>query len=153
MAKAFSLQPLLELMQERADEATRHLGRLIAAEQNAKSRLELLEQYREEYNQRFRESQQGGLTPLAWRNFQDFMARIDVAIEQQKQIVTNAARDTATGQTHWQEQNKRLKAIDTLSERHQCAERLREGKRDQKQQDEFAARKRDSGFEPNDPDE
>lgn len=152
MAKPFTLQPLLEIMQERADEATRKLGQLIAAEQSAKSRLELLEQYREEYNQRFRDSQQNGLTPLAWRNFQDFMARIDLAIEQQRQIVSNSNRDTVVGQTHWQEQNKRLKAIDTLSDRHQIAERLREGKQEQKQQDEYASRRRDVGFDSDDND-
>ena len=56
MAQAFSLQPLLELMQTRTDEATRQLGKLIAAEQNAKSRLQMLEQYREEYAQRMREA-------------------------------------------------------------------------------------------------
>lgn len=150
MAKPFSLQPLLEIMQERTDEATRKLGQLIAAEQDARSRLQLLEQYREEYNQRFRESQQGGLTPLAWRNFQEFMARIDLAISQQQNIVANSARNTQQGQAAWQEQNQRLKAIDTLADRHQNAERWREGKKEQKQMDEFAARRRDSGFDPED---
>lgn len=142
MTKPFSLQPLLELMQTRADEAARRLGQLIAAEQNQKSRLKLLEQYREEYHQRFRESSQAGMTPLAWRNFQDFLGRIDEAITQQRQIVANSERDTAQGQDHWREQSKRLKAIDTLSDRHAASERYREGKREQKLQDEFAARKK-----------
>lgn len=147
MTRPFSLQPLLELMQTRSDDATRRLGQLIAAEQSAKSRLELLEQYRAEYSQRFRESSQTGMTPLAWRNFQDFIGRIDEAIEQQKQLVTNSARNTAAGQNHWREQNKRLKAIDTLSNRHDSSERYREGKLDQKLHDEFATRKRNGGFD------
>ena len=147
MTRPFSLQPLLELMQTRSDDATRRLGQLIAAEQSAKSRLELLEQYRDEYSQRFRESSQTGMTPFAWRNFQDFIGRIDEAIEQQKQLVANSARNTAVGQSHWQEQNKRLKAIDTLSNRHENNERYREGKLDQKLHDEFAARKRNGGFD------
>ena len=44
MAQPFSLQPLLELMQTRTDEATRQLGKLIAAEQSQRSRLQMLEQ-------------------------------------------------------------------------------------------------------------
>jgi len=147
MTKGFSLQPLLDLMQTRADEATRRLGQLIAAEHGARSRLELLEQYREEYAQRFRESSQAGMSPLAWRNFQDFIARIDEAIVQQRQLVAQSERSTADGQTHWKEQNKRLKAIDTLSDRHQNLERRREGKHEQKQLDEFAARKQEKGFD------
>lgn len=148
MTKPFTLQPLLELMQTRTDEATRRLGRLIADERSAHSRLELLEQYREEYNQRFRESSQSGMTPLAWRNFQDFIGRIDEAIEQQRQVVAHSQRNTAAGQAHWQAQNTRLKAIDTLSDRHQASERYREDKLEQKQQDEFAARPNKQGFEP-----
>lgn len=141
MTKPFNLQPLLELMQTRTDEATRQLGQLIAAEQNAKSRLQLLEQYREEYSQRLRESIAKGLTPVALRNYQDFLARIDDAIDQQKQAVAQSEQSTAAGQAQWREQNKRLKAIDTLSQRHEERERYREGRLDQKQQDEFAARK------------
>ena len=36
MTEKFSLQPLLNIMQERSDEATRKLGKLIAAENNEK---------------------------------------------------------------------------------------------------------------------
>lgn len=129
-------------MQDRSDEATRQLGRLIAEEQSAQSRLALLEQYREEYNQRFRESSQNGMTPQAWRNFQEFMGRIDEAIAQQRLVVASSKQNTETGQAQWKEQNTRLKAIDTLSDRHLINERYREGKMEQKLQDEFAARPR-----------
>lgn len=141
MARPFSLQPLLELMQTRADESTRRLGQLIAAEQSARSRLQLLEQYREEYAQRYREAASNGLTPAALRNFQDFMARIDEAITQQRLAVAESERNTADGQAAWREQNKKLKAIDTLSQRHDSRERYRENKLGQKEQDEFAARR------------
>ena len=79
MAQSFSLQPLLELMQTRTDEATRQLGKLIAAEQNAKSRLQMLEQYREEYAQRLREATAQGITRSVLHNYQDFLARNDQA--------------------------------------------------------------------------
>lgn len=141
MAKPFSLQPLLEIMQTRADDATRRLGQLIAEEQNAKSRLQLLEQYRSEYVSRFSQAASQGLSPLAWRNYQDFIGRIDEAISQQRQVVVSSERNTVNGQVQWQEQNKKLKAIDALSDRHDARERYREGKAEQKEQDEFAARK------------
>ena len=139
MSKEFSLQPLLELMQTRTDEATRRLGQLIASEQSAKSRLQLLEQYREEYNQRFREAAQLGLSPQSWSNYQEFLGRIDEAVQQQRTVVAGAERHTASGQEHWREQNKRLKAIDTLSLRHQAEELRTESRREQKQQDELSS--------------
>lgn len=141
MAQPFSLQPLLEIMQSRTDEATRKLGQLIAAEQSQKSRLQMLEQYREEYAQRMREVTAQGVTRLVLHNYQDFLGRIDEAIKQQRIEVANSEKGTKQGQEQWQAQNKQLKAIDTLSLRHDARERYRENKQEQKLQDEFTTRK------------
>src|SRR5574343_595886 len=141
MAQAFSLQPLLELMQTRADEATRNLGKLIAAEQSQRTRLQMLEQYREEYAQRLRESATQGITRLVMLNYQDFLARIDEAVEQQRIVVQNSELSNKAGQEQWKAQNKQLKAIDTLSQRHEARQRHRENKQEQKLLDEFTTRR------------
>lgn len=141
MAQPFSLQPLLEVMQTRTDEATRKLGQLIAAEQNQRSRLQMLEDYRAEYAQRMSEATAQGVTRLVLHNYQDFLARIDQAIEQQRRTVMDSENSTKAGQEHWKNQNKQLKAIDTLSLRHDARERYKEGKQEQKLQDEFSSRK------------
>jgi len=135
------------VMQNRTDEATRKLGRLIAAENSQRSRLQMLEDYRNEYAQRLRDAATQGVTPTVLLNYQDFLARIDEAIQQQRQAVINSEQSTKAGQEHWHTQNKQLKAIDTLSQRHEARERYQENKLDQKLQDEFAARK----FANNDP--
>ena len=97
MAQTFPLQTLLELMQNRTDEASRKLGQLITAEQSQRSRLQMLEQYRDEYAQRMREATAEGITRLILRNYQDFLARIDEAIEQQRQAVKNSEISTKAG--------------------------------------------------------
>jgi flagellar FliJ protein len=141
MSRDFALQPLLELMRDRTDVATRRLGQLIGAEQDARKRLALLGQYREEYFQRFREAQAAGLTPHAWSNYQDFIDRLDLAILQQTAQVETSVRNTAAGQEHWRTQNTRLKAIDTLAVRHRQALLKKDARQEQKQLDEFAARR------------
>jgi len=141
MSQPFTLQPLLELMQNRTDEATRKLGQLIAAEQNAKSRLQMLEQYRAEYADKLRDAIAQGMTRQVLANYQDFLGRIDEAIQQQTRVVQQTENNTLHGQQHWKEQNTRLKAIDTLSIRHDAKEKQREEKREQKLLDEFSARK------------
>ena len=143
MTRPFPLQTVLELMQTRADEATQQLARLIASERDAKSKLDLLQQYRDEYATRFREAAQNGMTRIQWQNYQEFLNRLDEAISQQHQNVAQQERNTATGQMNWQQQRKNLKAIDTLSDRHFPRENTREVKREQKAQDEFAARPND----------
>lgn len=151
MPQPFSLQPLLEVMQTRTDDATRTLGKLIAAEQSQRSRLQMLEQYREEYAQRLREATLQGVTRFVLLNYQDFLARIDEAIKQQRMAVDNSELSTKAGQDHWQAQNKQLKAIDTLSQRHDIRERYRENRQDQKLQDEFSSRKYSIKDNPDNP--
>lgn len=136
----FSLQPLLDLMQERTDEATRRLGQLIAAEQSARGRLELLVQYREEYLGGFRAEQSAGLSLQSWRNYQEFLGQLDEAIRQQAREVEISEQNRVKGQKHWKEQHTRLKAIDTLAIRHEQAEEKKELKREQKLHDEIATR-------------
>lgn len=144
MARPFPLQTVLELMQTRADEATQQLARLIANERDARNKLEMLQQYRNEYALRFQQASQLGLTPSQWQNYQDFLGRLDDAIESQQGNVRQQAESTNQGRNAWQEKRKTLKAFDTLSERHQARETARELKQDQKAQDEFAARRKDS---------
>ena len=147
MVKPFSLQTVLELMQARTDDATQRLARLIASERDAKNKLEMLQQYRDEYANRFRQLAQNGMTQREWRNYQEFLIRLDEAIEAQRQTLALQVLNTAAGQHNWQEQRKKLKAFDTLSDRHFASENAREQKRDQKIQDEFAARRRDDEAE------
>lgn len=140
MAKPFSLQMVLDLMRNRHDEATQSLARLLAAERDAKKKLEMLLQYREEYTTRFREAAQDGLGQPEWRNFQEFLNRLDQAITQQLQSVSLQEAHTAAGQAEWWQQQKRLKAFDALSERHRASEARWESRQEQKTQDEFATR-------------
>lgn len=141
MRKPFALQPVLDLMQTRADDATRRLAQLIAAERNAREKLTMLQQYRDEYADRFRQSARNGLGQHEWRNYQEFLDRLDEAIQQQRTAVDQQEQHTALGQKHWQQQRTRLKAFDTLSQRHDQTEMRSEQKREQKEQDEFSSRR------------
>ena len=140
MTKPFSLQTVLDLMQTRADEATQQLARLIANERDAREKLTMLQQYRDEYANRFRQAAQKGLSPREWSNYQAFLDRLDEAVAVQTKAVAQQAKNTEAGQAQWQRQQKKLKAIDTLSDRHFAHEEAQEQRREQKQQDEFATR-------------
>lgn len=144
MTKPFSLQTVLDLMQIRADDATLHLARLIANERDAKNKLATLQQYRDEYAARFRQSAENGLSQGEWHNFREFINRLDEAISAQQQAVNAQVEKTAVGQRQWQQQRKKLKAFGTLSERHFASEEAIEIRREQKTQDEFASRLKDN---------
>jgi flagellar FliJ protein len=143
--KPFALQTVLDLMQSRTDDATRRLAQLIAMEKDARNKFDMLQQYRDDYASRFRLAAQNGISQREWSNYQEFLNRLDEAINQQGQTVGLQERHTAAGQVQWQQQRTKLKAFDTLSQRHDASELALEVRREQKTQDEFASRHYDNG--------
>ena len=142
----FSLQPLLDLMKEKNDAATRRLGQLIAAENNEKKRLKMLEDYRTDYSAQFLKATQAGISSLEMLNFRDFLARIDEAIAAQTAALERSRENTIQGKKEWQAQNTKMKAIDTLKDRFNQKNAYLENKREQKLQDEFSSRKKPKAF-------
>ncbi|MDR2031083.1 MAG: flagellar export protein FliJ, partial [Azoarcus sp.] len=119
MPDKFPLQPLLDLANTRMDEATRHLGELIASERNGKQKLELLQRYRAEYSERFVAAARDGIGPDAMRNYSNFIARLDEAIDAQHRVVEQSHLHTSQGQQQWIAQHTKVRAFDTLSQRFQ----------------------------------
>ncbi|MCB1886701.1 MAG: flagellar export protein FliJ [Rhodocyclaceae bacterium] len=140
MSENFPLQKLLDLAQERTDDAARKLGELIGAEKEDDRKLALLQEYRSEYQGRFMDAARTGIGPDEWRNFTAFINRLDEAIEQQQKIVEAARGRTAAGQQAWLSERNRMKAFDALSQRHQKALQRKEARQDQQLTDEHAAK-------------
>lgn len=140
MSKPFPLQTLLDLSQMRMDDAAKRLGQLLAGEQEAGARLVLLQQYRAEYHARFVAEASNGIGRDVLSNYQTFLARLDEAIIQAELMVTQSKQRTAAGQQEWIDRRGRVQAYDTLSQRHRSHEQRIENRRDQKVQDEHAAR-------------
>lgn len=141
MTRAFPLQSLLDLSQLRLDEAARKLGDLIAGEQEASRRHDLLVQYREEYRTRFVAAAQDGLSPGEWQNYAGFLSRLDEAIAQAHSAMTSTKQRTVAGQQEWVAKRGRVKAFDTLSVRHQSRVAYQDQRQEQKASDEHAARR------------
>lgn len=138
--KAFPLQSLLDLSNVRMDDAARKLGQLLASEQEVGKTLALLEQYREEYETRFRQAAQNGLTREEWSNYQSFLGRLDEAVAQQRTLVEASKQRTVDGQREWLDKRNRVKAFDALSQRHKACEVRSEARTEQRAQDELAAK-------------
>lgn len=149
MARSFPLQTLQDLSALRLDQATRKLGELIAGEQEATRRHQLLVEYRAEYAARFVAAAQSGLGPREWQNFQSFLGKLDDAIAQAQLMVSQSQTRTAYGQRAWIAQRGDLKAWETLAERHQSRQRQAETRQQQMGLDEFGSRRSfDASDEP-----
>lgn len=141
MANLFALQTLIELAVTEVDEAAQRLGRAVKNVDGARQKLELLSNYREEYVNRFQQTMANGFTPMAYRNYQNFMEKLDTAIHGQEQIVREAERRAEGERNAWRESERKRISYDALKTRAETAIEKKEAKREQKQSDEAAARK------------
>ena len=117
MTARFHLQPLLDLANTRTDEAARKLGELVAAERDVEQKLKMLEDYRQEYNERFVQAARDGLSPDAWRNYSAFINKLENAATQQYQGVLQVREALAECRTQWLEAQQRRKAVELLLEK------------------------------------
>ncbi|WP_019141174.1 flagellar export protein FliJ [Noviherbaspirillum massiliense] len=140
MATNSAIDTLVELATTQADEAAKRLGLAIRACEDSEQKLALLLQYRDDYQARFQSGLVSGLTAAAYRNFRNFMDKLDLAISGQQQIVDDAKRRIQQERSTWQETERKRMSYDTLAGRALREQQRKESRRDQKAMDEFATR-------------
>lgn len=141
MKDTFRLKAVQDLAQRRHDDAAAHLGALNSEAAKAEAKLNMLLQYREEYRARYRAAVQNNLHSAGWKNFHDFLEKLDEAIEQQRAAVVLSRQAVQRGRAEWQSAQRDVRAYDTLAQRHSRAEADRMKRIDQRLMDEFASRK------------
>jgi flagellar protein FliJ len=139
MTKRSALDTLLELAQTRTDDAARRLGVLNTQGVDMETKLALLTEYWNEYSARFQISMQQGITAADWRNYQEFLNKLDAAIVQQREVLATTRQRVEAGQVAWQSAKRTLKSYDTLALRQAGAEMLRMARHEQKETDERAS--------------
>lgn len=136
MPNALPLARLIELAQNKTDEATRRLGQLQTARTGAAEKLEMLLQYRQEYMDQMQQQLREGVAAAQLRNFEQFIDTLGGAIEQQRALTLQADTRLAYGRSDWQSTKRRLSSFDTLAERVQQQALLLINKREQRDSDE-----------------
>lgn len=141
MAHPSALDTLIDLAATESDAAAKELGRAVREADDAAQKLAMLVQYRDDYSTRLHSGMGSGLTASAFRNFQVFIGKIDDAIAGQQQIVKQAQLRIERQRGVWQHSERKRLSYGTLANRAQQAALHKQNKRDQKQMDEFAARR------------
>lgn len=135
-----ALSTLIELAENEVENAAKNLGRMIKARDDANEQLNLLNQYRSDYEIRFQSNAQQGLNVTQFTNFQAFIVKLDQAVDGQKKLIQDAEYRIEIAKKNWQECEKKRLSYKTLIDRNAANELKKENKRDQKQTDERATR-------------
>jgi flagellar FliJ protein len=141
MAAAFALQPLLDLAERRLEAATAELQRLAALRQQAEDSLAQLRGRHAQYSTELQRALARGIEPDRLRDYRAFLARLERAVGLQAEELERRRRAWADAHARWLELRRREQALGVLRRRHQMAEAVREGRREQRQQEELISRK------------
>lgn len=140
MTTSSALHILIELAGTESDDAARRLGQAVRTGEEAEQKLSLLVQYRDDYATRLQNGMGAGLAAADYRNYQNFIDKLDQAIHGQQLVVEQAQQRIGAERAAWQACERKRLSYGTLADRAQQREALREQRRDQKQTDELAAR-------------
>lgn len=140
MAAGFRLQPVVEVARRRLDAATTELQKLAARRSEANAKLQQLEGFLAEYRALLRDALTQGVESDRLRDFNVFLAKLEYAIALQSAEVQRCAQAWEEAHRRWLELRSREQALAVLQRRHRSAERQREARDEQKQQDALAVR-------------
>ena len=141
MATPSALNTLIDLAHKETDEAAKQLGVALRAGDEAAQKLDLLLQYRNDYAERCQSNLSTGISTTHFNNFQVFMQKLDHAISGQQKVVSDTQQRIAQARAAWQACEQKKMSFVTLAERANKEQARRELWRDQKQNDEHAARR------------
>ena len=133
------LKKLLELAQKQSDDSVLKLGKLNVKCQEAQQKLDLLIQYRKNYQENLQQASQNGIRHIEWKNYTVFINKLDNAISEQRLAVKHAENDRNIGNDEFNSCQRKLKAYDTLHQHQLKLENQRQNKREQKELDEFTS--------------
>ena len=108
--------------------------------EEANQKLELLQQYCDDYAQRCQTSLSNGISATHFNNYRVFMQKLEHAIVGQQTVVSQANQRAEQARVVWQVCEQKKMSFVTLSDRANKEDARREVWRDQKQNDEHAAR-------------
>ncbi|MFZ6692452.1 flagellar export protein FliJ [Undibacterium sp. SXout20W] len=140
MATKSPIDTLIEIAEKDTDDAAKKLGKAIRYHEETIAKLNLLIQYRDDYDLRFRENAAKGISASQYGNFMAFLGKLDSAVDGQKLVVKEAEKRVEFAKNAWQASEKKRLSYNTLDQRAKSILQQKEVKRDQKQTDDFAAR-------------
>lgn len=131
---------LRELACERRDALGQRLAEAATLRDAARQKLEMLLDYRRDYDGRLTQNATEGIDAEKLRSYRTFLANLERAIEQQTQALAAAQERVTQAQAQWRDEQRQVDSFRILVER-QRAEQVRSaGRIEQKLTDELASR-------------
>lgn len=122
-----------------AEAEERHQGVLTGRSQSRLneqlSRLGELNEYRHNYADSAKQS--AGLRSAHWKDYQNFLFRLDDALRSQRQAVKTCEQSLESHRRQWMDKRRRLESLERVRERYQQEEALHAERLERRTQDDM----------------
>jgi flagellar FliJ protein len=133
-------KPVLRVAESRERKAAHQLGDSQRAALEQEAKLDELRRYHQEYLERFNSAARSGISVGQLREYQAFLAKLDLAIRQQESIVKKSLNVCSVRREEWQQKYIRTQALDKVVQRREADERRTRENREQKEADDRSQR-------------
>ena len=133
MSRSKKLQPIANIRKQQERDAARLHGDTLRQVGRQREQLNELVAYRDQYLKSFQLAAEAGLFAVQMQEYRLFINRLDIAIEQQQQSVTNDQKKCETSQEKWIDKRSRRKMIDKVVENRKLTEDKIKVKREQRE--------------------
>ena len=140
MKKSRRLKPVVRVAEGREQQAARALGVAQARLGQVQQQQEELQRYRDDYRQRFQQAGAVGMGAVQLDDYQQFLHKLEQAIEQQGQQVALATQEVEAKRVLWFASRGKVRMLDTVVARYQAIEEQQVARREQREQDERSQR-------------
>jgi flagellar FliJ protein len=131
---------LKQIAEQKRDVTARTYASLASQRKDAQQKLQLLLDYRLDYQARLESASRMGIRGEGLRNYQGFLANLERAIEQQTDLMTSLQAQVTAAQKKVSLEHRRTESFQVLDDRRNDLADTKDRRRQQALQDEIANR-------------
>lgn len=140
MKRSQRLKVIVDLNAENEKKALEALGRAQGKKQESQIQLENLQQYQQEYLDKYKTTSETGMNIAQLIEFRSFVDKLEKAVEEQRVTVLDLEHEAMLARKHWEGQHQKTKSLTKVCDSAVADEMKIEEKREQNEQDDRAAR-------------
>lgn len=136
MVSSKRFKPVQRVAESREQRAAREFGQSQQLMHVEEEKLAELRRYHLEYLEQFQATARAGISANQMQEYRAFIAKLELAIDQQEDVVSARQKDFVVRKESWKEKHVRTKVLEKAVDRIRQSERRTIELREQKEQDE-----------------
>jgi flagellar FliJ protein len=138
--KSQRMQVIVDLNADNEKKALEALGKSLSKKQELQTQLDHLQQYQQEYKDKYQSISKLGVNIAQLLEFRSFISKLQQAIEEQKQAILKQENNVTLARKNWEKQHQKTSSLQKVCDSALAEEVKLENKREQNEQDERATR-------------